>query len=448
MKKNLSLLFFCIFLLPLSQFAQIEKVIVETYYIADKNDTTDVLGGRLELGAVTYRVYVDLKPGNKLRRIYSDKNHALKFSSTKPFYNYIDGATYGKDFKRNFYGIGTAALDSWITIGQTATKTNIDGKANFGILKYQDTNGSFIGGSNNDGGNSGISGGLLTNTSTALGIPITVADGMTAITLPSYTWSAFGIRSFPADIDSSIFGSIVSKSEFISYNAFLQNLPGMTGINPDSNQILIAQLTTKGKLSFELNLEVEQLVNNVPTIFKYVANGDTLVGNEAVDSYLKYPYAPLCGCKDYRFLEYSAKFVCSDSTRCVNRVVYGCKDTMACNFDPKANFSTPLLCCYPGLCNGREISVVCPVVRGAYAECSIQPNPAQTTIFLNVISGVEVNISYSVFNYSGTVVLKQDLGPYQKITNYEIDLSGLNNGLYLIRVDAGVESFNRQFIKN
>jgi hypothetical protein len=428
--------------------AQIENVIVETYYVANENDTTDFDGGRLELGAVTYRVYVDLKPGNKLKKIYGDKNHALKFSSTEPFFNNVDGGTYAYEILRPKYRLGTVPLDTWLTIGQTVAKTAVDGKANFGILKSQDTNGSFIGGTNNNGGSSNIPEGLLTNTSAAVGIPLTTSDGMFAITLPTYTWNTFWIKSFPSKIDSTIFGSTLSKSEFVSYKAYLENEQGVSGLIPDSNQILIAQLTTKGKLSFELNLEVEQMVDTARVIFKYVANGDTLVGNEQVNSYLKYPYAPVCGCKDKSFLEYSAKFVCSDSSKCLNRVVFGCKDTMACNYDPNVNFSTPFLCCYPGKCNSRDIALVCPKVMGSTVVCDIHPNPAQSSLFLNVSTGVDQNVSYAIYNYSGTAILSDNFGSISQLINKELDISKLSNGLYLIRVNVGEQYTNIQFIKN
>ena len=48
--------------------AQIEKVIVEKYYISDEIDATDLTGGKVDSGSVTYRIYVDLKPGNILKK--------------------------------------------------------------------------------------------------------------------------------------------------------------------------------------------------------------------------------------------------------------------------------------------------------------------------------------------------------------------------------------------
>jgi hypothetical protein len=194
-------------------------------------------------------------------------------------------------------------------------------------------------------------------------------------------------------------------------------------------------------------LEIEQMEDGLPVIFKYVANGDTLVGNEKVNSYLKYPYELICGCKDFAFLEYNAKFECSDVSKCINRVVYGCKDSLACNFDPAANFSAPFLCCYPGRCGGRNISDVCPEVMGNTFVCDIRPNPAENALFLNVTSGIEKEIGYAIYNYSGTEVLSKTLGARQRVIGEEIDLSGLPSGIYLFRLRAGSEFLNKQFIK-
>lgn len=435
-------------LLPFALPSQIEKVIVETYYIADANDLTDTDGGKLDSGSVTYRVYVDLKPGNKLRKIFGDKNHPLKVSSTKPFFNNVDGETYARNLKKGLYNSGTVPLDTWLTLGQTAGKTT-DGKANFGILKPQDTNGSFVGGQNNSGGSAGIAGGLLTNSVATMGLPVTTADGMMTMALPNYTWTEFGIRDFLSGADTTIFGSLVKRSVFTSTTALLDNKPGVQGLVPDSNQVLIAQFTTAGQLKFELNIEVEQTdKDGLPQTVRYVANGDTLLEGEIASGYLTFPYVPLCGCKDYRYLEYSAKYECADPARCQTLVRYGCRDTMACNFDPLANFAMPGLCCYPGQCLGRDIAVVCPGVRGARAECSLHPNPAQEQIFLDMISGEQLPVSYALYDYSGTQVRTGDLGVQQLLVNYPIDLSGLGNGIYLCRVLTGTQESHFLFIKN
>ena len=70
--------------------SQIERVIVEPYYISTPEDSTDFSnngGYELKSGSTTYRIYIDLLPGSKLKKIYGDVNHTLKFSSTSYFFN-------------------------------------------------------------------------------------------------------------------------------------------------------------------------------------------------------------------------------------------------------------------------------------------------------------------------------------------------------------------------
>lgn len=428
--------------------AQLEKLIVETYYVSDQKDSTDHDGGMgLPYGSVTYRVFADLLPGCKLIKIYGDTNHVLRFNSTLPFYNNIDGETFGKDLKKATYQYNTAALDTWLTIGQT-TRTQ-GGKTNFGIRKTQDPDGSFIGGNNNDGGSALIAGGLLTNTAAVVGVSLPTADGMDTMMTVPINWLDYGIKDFFSGQDTSIFGSVKIKSSFKSYNFFLKN-SGVRGVIPDSNEVLIAQLTTKGELSFEINLEVEEMIDGIPTIVKYVANDSILKPGEKKNRYLKFPFPPpLCGCKDPNFIEYSPKFECADNQQfCIHPIVFGCMDTMACNYDPNANVQLPGLCCYPGLCSGRDIAAVCPEVKGNSFTCDIFPNPAQETLYLTISSGVSAEIDYTIYNYFGTPVVTNNFGATDRISAHPIDLTNLTHGLYLIRVNIGNQSVKKQFFRN
>ena len=423
--------------------AQVENIIVETYYVSDKFDSTDETGGKLDSGSVTYRIYVDLPKDQKLLKIYGDKNHLFNIKSTKPiFNNKADGLSFGKDFNKNRYKENTVALDSWLTIGQTSKSQN--GITYFGILKSQDMDGSLIGGVNNDGGSQSVSRGLLSNTNTLAGIPLTQADGMdTLVKIPS-TWFDYGVVDFLTGVDTTIFGSTKVGNEFSSRLFELRN-SGTVGVDPEKNQILIGQITTKGELSFELNLEIEQMVDGILSTVKYVANDSILESNEKLSPFLKYPF--VCGCQDANYMEYKPTFACSDVSACKTKIVYGCMDTMACNFDPSSNFMIKNLCCYPGMCNDRDISIVCPDERGNSSEFKIHPNPTENNIFLNVVSGELNEINYSIYNSFGVVVLSKKLGEHLRIVNEEIDLSSLNEGIYHIRISSGNQSDSKTFIK-
>ena len=418
----------------------IKNVIVETYYISDGNDATDTLGGFLEAGSKTYRVYIQLQPGCKLQKIYGDNNHALIIKSTENFFNNLDrGKSFAKDINKSSYQNNTAALDTWFTLGQT-TKTS--GKTYFGILKSDDADDSFIGGLNNDGGSSAISGGLLTNNDPAAGIPVTISDGMSSMTDIPNNWFDNGFFDLVTGIDSTIFGSVKIGREFISHTAYLQN-SGVMGVIPESNTILVAQLTTKGDISFDLNIEVKEVDG---TITKYVSSGkDTL--NEKFNPYLKYP--PECGCLDPAYMEYNDHYACNNPDSCKTRIVLGCMDPNACNYDPNANYNVQSLCCYPGMCADRDISLVCPNLGVEYrTKIKLYPNPAHDEIKLEAELKDNAVTKFVVYNSFGNIELERNLGLSSGVINHNIDLSNLTPGIYLIRFYTDNSVVSDTFIKN
>lgn len=427
-----------------SMFAQLEKVIVEKYYVSDDQDSTDTFGGILKSGSTTYRIYVDLKQGSKLTKMYADANHKVEFASTEVFFNHLaDGQSYAKDFIKNRYMESTIALDTWLTLGQTAKKQS--NKTHYGILKNQDVDGSFIGGINNDGGSQLIASGLLINNDPSIGFPLTTADGMDTMNFTPDSWLDNGVKDFFSGNDSTIFGSLVPSKIFSSNNFYLQN-SGVTGVIPDSNQILVAQLTTFGELSFEFNIEILALIDGVPTIMKYVADDSILASDEVYSPFLKYPFD--CGCNDANYLEYDASFACLAPGSCITPVVLGCMDSMSCNYDPNANVSVPELCCYPGSCGDRDIAVVCPSLMGNNFDFEIAPNPTNDFITLNVTSGIENKISYIVYNAFGVIVTQKETNSENLLVNEKINMTNANAGLYLIKVVVGNQFQTKLLMKN
>ena len=425
--------------------AQLEKVIVEKYYVSDSNDFTDTSGGIVSIGSTTYRIYIDLAPGSILKKIYGDPNHPFEITSTEVFFNNIlDGKSFGKDLTKVSLSENTVALDSWITLGQVPKKQGT--KTYYGILKNQDDDGSFIGGINNDGGSSLIATGLLINNDPSCGIPLIVSDGIDTMTVTPNSWSDAGVVDFTSGNDSTIFGSLVPKKEFISTGFSLSN-SGVTGVNLDSNQIIIAQLTTKGDLSFKLNLEIEQLINGLPTLVKYVAKDTLLVAGEIFNPFLSYPQS--CGCDDPDFLEYSSSFVCYLEGSCQTPVKIGCMDTLACNYDPAVNINVEELCCYPGFCAGRNIEEVCPSLMGNDFDVNLYPNPTSGDITMNLISGNACNWNYEVYNTYGSVKLSGSFTTTESELNVvlPLDLSNIDLGMYRLKVSNGDLSKHKLFIK-
>lgn len=417
----------------------LKKVLVETYYISDANDATDTTGGHLEIGSTTYRVFVQLQKDFKLKAIYGDANHELNFTSTAVFFNNKDrGKTFAKDISKSNFQSNTTALDTWLTLGQS-TKTSTS--TYFGVLKSQDQSGSFIGGTNNDGGSASIPGGLLINNNSAMGIPLTTEDGMDTMNVLPTNWLSNGFINLVSGADSSIFGSLKTGKTFSSNDAILQN-SGVTGVDRDSNVILIAQLTTKGEITFALNLEV--LTPDGATL-KYVAEKSVDSLSTVYSGWLKYPF--VCGCKDPNYLEYNSDYSCSDPNACHTRIVLGCMDINACNYDPHANYNMPSLCCYPGMCADRDISLVCPNLLQKEFKMNLYPSPA--TDFITIQSELDDNqeVKCSIFNSYGKVQFDKNLGDKSGNFSQDLDISKFEQGIYLVRLHSGNKVISKSFIK-
>lgn len=421
--------------------AQIEKVFVEIYYISDQDDATNQTGGQLPLGSKTYRVYVDLMPGSKILRMYGDENHLLKISSTADFFNNTeDGVNLGYEMNKARYSDNTVALDSWLTIGQTSKSGN---NVQFGIPKNQDTDGSFIGGTNNDGGSESIEYGLLKNNSPDLGIPLTTSDGMmpNVINQPS-AWFSQGFNDVITNKDITVFGNEIVGNVFESNFASIRN-SGTLGVNADSNYVLVAQLTTLGDISFSLNFEIE---DKDGIIKKYVDNGGNLQSDETLLPILNYP--PVCGCKDPDYLEYDVNFSCNDNSKCKNKIVFGCMNPDACNFNASANYNIESLCCFIGYCNDLDIDVVCPNLPPRFINDKpnmiVYPNPSNYDLNIEHNIDVDSDSKIEIMDVFGNLI-----ETYKTSLNFseKINISHLSPGHYIVRLTSNETSMSKSILK-
>lgn len=432
----------------------IEGVIVETYYITDNKDSTDITGGRILPGTKTFRVYVDLKEGVKLRSIYGDVNHSLIFESDSIIYNYGNGR--GQNFgyligTNNFKNDPLQAIDSWLTIGKASTK-------HLGVLKNLDTDGSILGGTKNNGGSQSVSGGLLVNIDSEMGLPLTTADG-----LAIRNDISFGIW-VSSNWDSTIFGSDLPGKRFDSdkKEIYLDNSIGEKD-SLNGNKILIAQITTRGSLSFELNLKVEQMGTNKIEIVKYIAK-NKMNSDERESPFLTYPF--ICGCLDPNYLEYnSKKYACPDPSQCTHPIIIGCPDPAACNYNPQANFQNYFaykndsarlkqiisdICCYPGHCNNSDLNTACPQIATSKLVMSMYPNPVEKNLSIDVTlndNSDAKNISLEVFNSFGELVYEESQNALYSKFQLNIDLNRYPKGIYLVRLSDGNTIITDKFIK-
>lgn len=246
----------------------LENVIVEKYYISDANDAT-APGGHLPLGSVTYRIFADMLPGYRFQAAYGIPGHELRLATTTLFFNSeeycgtVANVIPDRKLKDN-----TIMLDSWLSAGGASEGT-------LGILKTKD-----------DGVETIVNAkGFLQNTNSEAGIPLKIQDGLIRGTPSKVT--GFGIDSI---ID--VFNNKTNGSLFSTTNGSWATMNGSMGPDSIDNKVLIAQITTNGIFSFELNLQIGKPSRGVEN---YVAKNP--VSNEFQLSSLTYPEMELPGIK-------------------------------------------------------------------------------------------------------------------------------------------------------
>ena len=223
-------LFFSQFLIAQSG---LENIIVEKYYVSDDNDTlSNKISGNLPIGSTTYRIYVDLKPGYRFQAAYGNPEHTLKIETTTSFFNNTEhGSTIPNVIPQRSLNKNTVMLDSWLSVGAA-------GEDLFGIMKELDDTletvshqGKFL--QNKRNGSLSLKDGFIKGSQ-----------------MPRPTF-------FAIDEQVEIFGNNKSGSSFVLTNGAWACLAGSVG--PDSlttNRVLIAQMTTDGDFSFELNIQI------------------------------------------------------------------------------------------------------------------------------------------------------------------------------------------------
>ncbi|MEO8761169.1 MAG: T9SS type A sorting domain-containing protein [Bacteroidia bacterium] len=269
----------------------LDSVIVEKYYVSNLNDkSVDGTGGVLPLNSITYRVYVDMKPGYKFEAAYgvdvqptgtvSPGDHELRIQTSTTFFNNEDrGATTPAFSKINAEG-NTVMLDSWFSSGAACN-------GNFGILKTED----------NGTANAVNADGVLQNNNALSGIPLTTQDGFITGTPEAVTFVGMASPGSSGIADISLFDDGTANGSLLStYNASWASLSGSTGPTA-TNRVLIGQITTDGSFSFMLNLQIGTPTAGVAE--NWVANSP--VGNEGTHPSLTYSYTPmLAGINSYQ----------------------------------------------------------------------------------------------------------------------------------------------------
>jgi hypothetical protein len=231
------LLLFLLFSLGMQAQDGLEHVVVEKFYTSTKADMKgEMHSGDLPEGSVTYRIYVDLKPGYRFQAAFGSPGHPLKFISTKPFFNHIEsGATHPNILPERALNHDVALLDSWLSVGAA-------GENHLGVLKQIDSSAvdTYV----------HFESGFLKGKSGRHDFSLQEKDGMQrAEHLPFPTF-------YQMDSCLKHLGSSTNSSEIILQNGAWASMgKGSVGVDSlTTNHVLIAQLTTAGEFSFELNL--------------------------------------------------------------------------------------------------------------------------------------------------------------------------------------------------
>ena len=436
----------------------LENVIVETYYVADAEDNADVDGSSVPLpvGAVTYRVFLDLKDGYQLLTAGGFANHPFTISTSTSFWNNEDrGDAWGDAINDIHLGKNTVAIDSWLTAGAASD-------AHWGVPKADDTNGSIVGGANNDGGSNGVP--LLDNAASQVGIPLTEADGLSNISVPPSVTYVGGPPEF--------FNTNTSDNTYSNDNFGWAVLGGVASPLP-GNKVLIGQFTTDGTLSFCLNIWVripDSLVCNDPnchTVEEYYAvllESDTSGNGFAGDN--KFTIPSLCftsgqladclgilggnaqpgtPCDDANILTandaWSNDCVCAgDPVDCLGVPNGIALPGTACDDnDPGTGNDTWLENC---TCEG---STGVDEVMGA--TLALGPNPTRDILRVRVAGLGEGRAALRLLTLSGGLVLQHDITAAPGSWTGELDMSALAPGIYMLEVASPAGALKQRVTK-
>lgn len=218
----------------------LKGLIVERYYVADSTDARLSKTDQLPEGSVTYRVFVDMKPGYKFQACFGSDGHPMRIATTTTFYNH---PVYGNNIATLIYDAslsgGTCMLDSWLSTGAASA-------VHYGVLKEDDDSiGTIVNAL-----------GCLSNQDATIGHPLASRDGLfrleTGKSVPKIT--AMGMDGLLDALKSP--SPAPNGFDFTTENGTWACMGGSSFEFNGSNRILIGQFTTSGVFSFQLNIQL------------------------------------------------------------------------------------------------------------------------------------------------------------------------------------------------
>jgi hypothetical protein len=235
--RNIQLALYC--LIGCTLYAQngLEGVVVERFYVTDKSDNYDTLhNGFVPVKSVVYRIYLDLKPDYTFQAAYGSPGHTLYFESTEPFYNHIEFGNASPAFiPEHTLSKSLVSIDSWLTASCAAEN-------HLAIPVALDD----------------------TTTDVHIRFPAALKDAQAKNAFPFRDGMMRTTQALPQitfynmdDAKRNIHTAQGIHRIVIENGAWACMGKGVYGLNPkEENLVLIAQLTTRGKLSFGLNVMI------------------------------------------------------------------------------------------------------------------------------------------------------------------------------------------------
>lgn len=220
-------------------FAQgIEDVFVETYAV-----TRGAQGGP---EFTTYRIYLDLAPGYRLQMVYGDDAHQLVIGSDLPFINdTVAGNKFADDVDAGQMNDGHAALDSWLTIGRATSRHT-------GVPLHLDPDGSVLTCPPYEISSSALNGARTRS--------LCMVDGL----VPDTIQNDIVDFKFASGYLHRMRGNLLESTD-----GAWAALGGYRGATPE-NMVLVAQVSTQGRLYFKLNAQVAD-ANGAPQKYVWAA---------------------------------------------------------------------------------------------------------------------------------------------------------------------------------
>lgn len=423
----------------------LEDVVVEKYYISDANDASDPDAGSLAAGTVTYRIYIDMAPGYELETVFGSPNNPLKIETTTEFFNNEDrGGLTGNDLGTGFLDNGTVLLDSYVSMGA-------GGEGAWALPKASDPNGAI---NNSDG--------FLRSLNSKAGIPLRVADGLAGGNPPDVTFVPSG--SIVSELDDVNDGPSV-----VINNGAWAVLGGVSGPTPE-NQILVAQISTDGEFSFELNIRLGAPDGSSET---YVAANAT--GDDILFDGLSYPDVPACQTPYPQVEGLNSQIVSNRAVLTWNPILgsIGCQvniqlangtnvGTVTLLEDEVNQYLLKLSNLQPSTDYRWRVRCGCsqaPLIVGPYsgfdffstpgaAVMTSSPNPTEGQSFVKFTVAEQTEATLEVYDMSGRKVAEVFNGFTEPSSEYrfEFDGSNLPNGVYIYRLTTDNEVKTEKFM--